>query len=86
MPKPLRDPQPTSSVAGLLQPGLGAAVTRPVSRLPGVPAIPHAGLPAVGAVRTGEPANVKREFVLTPGAEATLRRLLALYEDATGRN
>lgn len=82
MPKPLHNAQPTSSVAGLLQPGVGASVTRSVLPSAGVPAFPPAGMPE--PPRTGEPANVKREFVLTPGAETTLRQVLALFEQATG--
>ena len=33
---------------------------------------------------TGEPANVTREFVLTPSANKTLDELIGIYEAATG--
>jgi hypothetical protein len=81
MAKPLAHPQPRSSVASLLDPGVGAAATRPA---PGIPAFPPAGTPADEPARTGEPANIKREFVLTRGADETLRKLVALCEQATG--
>jgi hypothetical protein len=83
MAKSLSSPQPSSSVAKLLDPGIGAAALRPVPQA-GVPAFPPAGLPEGGQALTGEPANLKREFVLTSAAEETLNRLVALYGRATG--
>jgi hypothetical protein len=91
MAKPLTVIPPSSSVAKLLEPGIGAAALRPVASLAGAPADGQAGGPAHGrpippveANPTGEPADVKREFTLTRTADATLNELLALYQRATG--
>src|SRR4051812_18619383 len=85
MPKPLSKPQPSSSVANLLDPGVGKAATGNVAAFPRVPDRPHAGLPSQ-AEPTGEPANIKREFVLTASADEVLKELVSLYEKATGTN
>lgn len=91
MAKPLTITQPSSSVAKLLEPGVGQAAVRPTfpphepqraGEPAGVPAGPRAGTREFPP--TGEPANVKREFVLTASSEESLRRLLVLYERATG--
>lgn len=89
MAKPLTVPQPTSSVANLLESGVAAAALRPVpSGMPadghaGMRAVPHPG-PHVGRpVPTGEPANLKREFVLTPTADDTLNQLLTVFGRGT---
>lgn len=88
MAKPLTLSQPSSSVAKLLEPGVGQAAVRPTflqtpePPAPGSPAPPHSRIP--DPALTGEPANVKREFVLTPSGEESLRRLQAIYERATG--
>ncbi len=80
MPKPLSQPAPTSSVANLLDPGIGSAVLAAVTPLPARP-------PAFPPAR--EPDNpdavyLKREFVLTQTADLTLKRLVGLFEAATG--
>lgn len=98
MPKPLREPQPTSAVSKLFDAGAAArAVSRPealptptaqptpvgVSTQPtmhaGMPAFPHAGVPA-----TGEPANLKRELVLSPSTDETFTNLVDLFKRSTG--
>jgi hypothetical protein len=98
MAKPLTSLPPSSSVAKLLEPGIGAAATRPM-------AVPHAGMPAgppAGAPApsrsdaapdadetdftpaTGEQPDIKREFTLTRSTDDTLSELLALYQRTTG--
>ena len=80
MPKPLSQPPPTSSVANLLDPGIGSAVLAAVKPFP---ARPPAGL------RDREPDNpdavyLKREFVLTQATDQIWKRLVSLFEAGTG--
>jgi hypothetical protein len=96
MAKHLNTPPPTSSVAKLLEPGIGAAVTLPTASAPAPTTVPGAGQPAVPRAeheqdvlpaagrQTGEPADIKREFTLTRGTDDTLSELLALYQRTTG--
>jgi hypothetical protein len=96
MPKPLNKPQPTSSVANLLEPGVAAAALAPTGTLsPTAPRnspIPNEGQivgsdQAVAAgVPTGELANITRQFILTSSTDETLKRLLAVYSRASGAN
>jgi hypothetical protein len=98
MAKPLTTMPPSSSVAKLLEPGIGAAATRPMA-IPhaGVPAGPQAGSPAPSrtdaaptpdgtdsVVATGEQPDIKREFTLTRSTDDTLSELVALYQRTTG--
>jgi hypothetical protein len=88
MPKPLSRSQPTSSVANLLQPGVGAAalaspparseVLLPTPIVEQLPAAPKSVEP------TGEAANVLRQFTLTAAADRTLKELTVTYSRATG--
>src|SRR5262245_22311669 len=88
MPKPLSKSQPTSSVASLLQPGVGAAalaapparseVLLPTPIVEQLPAVPRPSEP------TGELATVLRQFTLTAAADRTLKELTATYSRATG--
>src|SRR4051812_14359581 len=80
MAKPLWKPQPTSSVAGLLEPGVGAAAIGHVQAAS--PAAPARGREPTE--ETGEPANIKREFVLTASTDRALRELVSVFERATG--
>ena len=50
------------------------------------PASPHAGVPDRGQPppTTGEPANLKRELVLTRSADEAFTRLVDLYRRSTG--
>jgi hypothetical protein len=87
--KPLSTIPPTSSVAKLLEPGIGAAAIRPVAGTPArTPAGPHAGVPASSlaqaATPTGEPADIKRELTLTRTADRTVEDLLSLFQRTTG--
>jgi uncharacterized protein YbjT (DUF2867 family) len=96
MAKHLQTVPPTSSVAKLLEPGIGAAATRPLASQPPRPANPGEDLPAAtrpaleqdiapaAGRQTGEPADIKREFTLTRGTDDTLSELLALYQRTTG--
>jgi hypothetical protein len=86
MAKPLTSPQPSSSIANLLESGVAAAALRPVpngqpeSSHAGMRVVPHSGRP----VPTGEPAHLKREFVLTETADETLNQLLRVFSKGTG--
>jgi hypothetical protein len=108
MPKPLRQPPPSSSVARLLDLGAAARAVATVQPDPAppqqtatVPATPPAQsaqpvithAPAANTApppapqppaATGEQPNVKREFVLTPSADATFSRIVDLYRRSTG--
>lgn len=87
MPKPLDKPQPTSSVANMLDLGVGAAaLAKPPSRenVPPTPItndIPPQPAPAELA---GEPANIHRQFILTRSADETLKKLVRIYSRAGG--
>src|SRR3954451_13965310 len=90
MAKPLTIIPPTSSVAKLLDPGIGAAALRPVGPPAGGPVHGRAGVqegpaaPPRPVAPTGEPADIKREFTLTRSADGTLNELLALLQRQTG--
>ena len=93
MAKPLSALPPSSSVAKLLEPGIGAAAIRTFVPAPtGTPAGGEAGVriplqapdPGPQAVPTGEAADVKREFTLTRSSDATLDELVAIYQRTTG--
>lgn len=87
MPKPLRTPQPTSSVARLLD--LDSAARAVARRQPTI----ESGEPSTSNVRqfpvecagiaTGETPNIKRELVLTRSADETLTRLVEHYRRVT---
>jgi hypothetical protein len=87
MPKPLDKPQPTSSVANMLDLGVGAAALAKPSRRENVPPtpvtndIPPQPTPAEPA---GEPANIHRQFILTRSADETLKKLVRIYSRAGG--
>jgi hypothetical protein len=74
MAKPLTSIQPTSAVARLLEPGVAQAALREAPR------------PDDRAGARAEPAApaVKREFSLTPPADAALRQLVDVLGRATG--
>ena len=87
MPKTLTEPPPTSSVARLLDKG---AVARALSPGPSPPRAPSAFSEAAGvSLISGDgeaprPSPVKREFVLSREADATLATLVSIYRQATG--
>lgn len=100
MPKPLREPPPSSSVARLLDvEAASRALAPPQPTAPEPPSERQLAStpPATEAVKsnvvtapfplpapTGEPANIKREFVLSPSTDETFTRLVDLYKRATG--
>ena len=91
MPKPLTRPQPTSSVAGMLEHGIASQVmTRPEPRPAMILPIPVSYQApqeerASGQIRaSGEVAGIPRQFTLTASTDRTLKRLIAAYGEATG--
>lgn len=87
MPKPLDKPQPTSSVANMLDLGVGAAALAKPPRRENVPPTPLANeIPPqpVPAEPPGEPANIHRQFILTRSADETLKKLVRIYSRAGG--
>ena len=87
MPKTLTEPPPTSSVARLLDKG---AVARALSPGLSPPRTPSASFEAAGVSLVsghGEAPRaspIKREFVLSHEADATLATLVSIYRQATG--
>ena len=87
MPKPLDKPQPTSSVANMLDLGVGAAALAKPPRRENVPPTSVANeIPPqpVPAEPPGEPANIHRQFILTRSADDTLKKLVRIYSRAGG--
>jgi hypothetical protein len=87
MPKPLDKPQPTSSVANMLDLGVGAAALAKPPRRENVPPTPLANEIPPQPVPTeppGEPANIHRQFILTRSADETLKKLVRIYSRAGG--
>ncbi len=87
MPKPLDKPQPTSSVANMLDLGVGAAALAKPPRRENVPPTPVANeIPPqpVPADPPGEPVNIHRQFILTRSADETLKKLVRIYSRAGG--
>lgn len=98
MPKLLREPPPSSSVAHLFDVGAAArAVATPViTPAPAPSAVepltsvrtkvsePPPVVQATARLTTGEQPTIKRELVLTPSADATFTRLVDLYRRSTG--
>lgn len=87
MAKPLNKPQPSSSVANMLDLGVGAAaLAKPPKREPTSPTpIADQLTPQPAATEpTGEPANIHRQFILTNSTDETLKKLVNIYSQATG--
>ena len=87
MPKPLDKPQPTSSVANMLDLGVGAAALAKPPRRENVPPTPVTNelSPQPAPVEpAGEPANIHRQFILTRSADETLKKLVRIYSRAGG--
>lgn len=87
MPKPLDKPQPTSSVANMLDLGVGAAALAKPTRRENVPPTPVTNdIPPqpAPAELAGEPANIHRQFILTRSADETLKKLVRIYSRAGG--
>lgn len=87
MPKPLTKKQPTSSVANMLEPGIGAAaITKPPEQVEPILPTPITNQlppPLISTKPMGEAANVLRQFSLTPSTDRTLKRLVTIYSAAT---
>lgn len=78
MAKNLTTPQPNSSISRFLEPSVvKAALAEPDSSKSGDPFPPEAN---------GETPTIKREFILTPSADATLSQLVQLLSQATHTN
>lgn len=87
MPKPLDKPQPTSSVANMLDLGVGAAALAKPPRRESVPLTPVTNdIPPQPATiePAGEPANIHRQFILTRSTDETLKKLVRIYSRAGG--
>jgi len=88
MAKPLRQPPPSSSVAGLLDLSSAARAIAtqpqqkpsPVNGRTRIQSSPHPET----AAHAGETPHVKRQLVLTPSADQAFSSLVNLYQDATG--
>ena len=93
MAKPLMKPQATSSVAGMLQRGVGAqALAKPEERLSHIlptPIVEQAAVQLIAQTKeftkkNAEPANVLRQFSLTHNADRMLKKMISVYSEATG--
>lgn len=87
MAKLLNKPQPTSSVANMLDLGVGAAaLAKPTNREPTslTPIADHLTPQPATAEPTGDPANIHRQFILTNSTDETLKKLVNIYSKATG--
>lgn len=88
MPKPLRTAPPSSAIARLLEGNTAVcAVESPAFPVRAITTVPGSIVPARRSdLRTGGPASVKRELVLTPIADQTLAGVVAVFREATGAN
>jgi len=97
MAEPLKREQPSSSVATIFKTDVArAAIAVPGAHTPVVPAAAEEEpprparaprpepRPATTSTPTGEPADVLRQFQLTPSADGTLRRVMRAYSEASG--
>ena len=86
MPKPLTKKQPTSSVASMLEPGIGAAaISKPPEQVEPILPTPITNqLPPQPIISqpVGEQSNVLKQFSLTPSTDRTLKRLVSIYSNA----
>ena len=86
MPKPLLRPQPTSSVANILDESVArAALARvtPARRVEETEQAAHTTSVVADEALTETP-TIRRQFILTPSAALTLKHMVALYSKATG--
>ena len=86
MPKPLLRPQPTSSVANILDKSVArAALARvtPARRVEETEQAAHTTSVVADEALTETP-TIRRQFILTPSADLTLKHIVALYSKATG--
>lgn len=80
MARPLREPQPTSAVARLLD---TQAATRAIATAPLTSADTPVS-PGIATLPAAEIRNIPREFLLSPSTDETFSRLIELYRRATG--
>lgn len=87
MPKPLHHAPPTSSVAAMLERGVGDAI---ITKIPFAVPSQHIGLGAAittalspaGPLDSGLP-SVPRQFLLSPACDATLRTMQLTFAETT---
>ena len=95
MPEPLKKEQPSSSVATIFRKDVARAAVGAIgAHAPVAPPLevpePEPRIarpeprPAAPTQPTGEPADVMRQFQLTPAADATLRRVMRAYSESSG--
>ena len=87
MPKPLLRPQPTSSVANIIEESVAkAALARvpPSRRGIGDTHYEDNSTSAGDAESLTETPTIRRQFILTPSADLTLKHVVAVYSKATG--
>jgi len=86
MPKPLLRPQPTSSVANILDESVArAALARvtPARRVEETEQATHTTSVVADEALTETP-TIRRQFILTPSADLTLKHMVSLYSKAIG--
>lgn len=89
MAKTLEKKQPTSSVANMLDANVGRAAVTPPPLQTGQPIKPTPialEIPPqpLRLDKTGEAANIHRQFILTNTTDETLKHLVTIYSRATG--
>ena len=86
MPKPLLRPQPTSSVANILDESVARAALARVTSARRVEETEQAAhtTSVVADEALTETPTIRRQFILTPSADLTLKHIVALYSKATG--
>jgi hypothetical protein len=86
MPKPLLRPQPTSSVANILDESVARAALARVTPGRCVEETEQAAhtTSVVADEALTETPTIRRQFILTPSADLTLKHIVALYSKATG--
>src|SRR5579862_1383440 len=91
MPKLLTKPQATSSVANMLEPGVGAHVLAtpeamtPLNRPTPVQTIAVLEKTSQDEIQpSGEIPDIPRQFTLTSRTDRILKRLIGTYSEATG--
>ena len=86
MPKPLLRPQPTSSVANILDESVARAALARVTSARRVEETEQAAhtTSVVADEALTETPTIRRQFILTPSADLTLKHMVSLYSKATG--
>jgi hypothetical protein len=87
MPKPLLRPQPTSSVANIIEENVARAALARVAPAHRVVDDTHHedhATPAVDTELLTETPTIRRQFILTPSTDLTLKQVVAVYSKAAG--